>query len=88
MKNKSGSFLLPPAQATDQSSLQSPTVNEDIGKLLATIKKLETDLLNYKNDNHEDASKKCEDTTEKLKFYEEHSIKLESITKSTKKMSK
>ena len=88
VKNKSGSFQFPPAQATVQSALPSLTMNEDIGKLLATIKKLETDLLNYKNDNHMDASKKCEDTTEKLKFYEEHSIKLEKENKALRQENK
>ena len=86
VKNKSGSFQLPPAHPTVQSPLPSPTMNEDIGKLLATIKELETDLLNNKNNNLEEAAKNCEDTSDKLKFYEEHSRKLEKENKTLVEM--
>ena len=88
VKNKSGSFQLPPAHPTVQSPLPSPTMNEDIGKLLATIKELETDLLNNKNNNLEEAAKNCEDTSDKLKFYEEHSRKLEKENKALRQENK
>ena len=82
VKDRSGSLLLPPTPLTTvQSPLpSSPTMNADLGELLAKIEELKSDLLSQKN-NHEDASKK-------LKIYEENSNKLDKENKTLKQENK
>lgn len=79
VKDRSGSFLLP--QLTQPSTpLSSPTMNTD---LLVKINKLEADLQIQKN-IHEKTVNKFNDASEKLRFCEEKSTKLEREKKAVK----
>ena len=79
VKDKSGSFLLPPS-TQPSTRLSSTTVNTD---LLVKISKLETDLQIQKN-SHENALNKFKDASEKLRVCEENSTKLERENKALK----
>ena len=83
VKDRSGSFLLPPL-TQPSTPLSSPTVNTD---LLVKINKLEADLQIQKN-IHEKAVNKLNDASEKLRFCEEKSTKLEMENKALKHKNK